>query len=212
MSEILLFVIAAVCAFLFSGINPAIIMSKLIYHRDIREEGSKNPGFTNFKRVFGSRYAWFVFALDILKSVIFCAVFGALFGRYYGDYQLGVAFTGFFAMLGHCFPVWYQLKGGKGFLVYVGMIWMLDWRVGFAATAVFALVLFTIRYMSLASMILAVVSPIFLAIAGVDSNMVIFLCALSSVLMIARHHANIRRLLNHTESRFSMRSKNESRP
>lgn len=207
MSETWLFVIAAVTAFLFSGVNPAIILSRLIYHRDIREEGSKNPGFTNFRRVFGNRYAWFVFILDILKSVVFCAVFGALFGRYYGHYQLGVAFTGFFAMLGHCFPVWYHLKGGKGFLVYVGMIWMVDWRVGLAATVIFLLVLFTIKYMSLASMILAAVSPVFLIIAGTDSNMVIFLCALSSVLMIFRHRANIVRLARHEESRFTVRKK-----
>ena len=207
MSETWLFVIAAVTAFVFSGVNPAIILSKVIYHRDIREEGSKNPGFTNFRRVFGNRYAWFVFVLDILKSVVFCAVFGALFGRYYGHYQLGVAFTGFFAMLGHCFPIWYHLKGGKGFLVYVGMVWMLDWRVGLAATAVFLLILFTIKYMSLASMILAAVSPVFLIIAGADSNMVIFLCALSSVLMIFRHKANIMRLLRHEESRFTVRKK-----
>ena len=207
MNEVWLYITAAVCAFLFSGINPAIILSKLIYHRDIREEGSGNPGFTNFKRVFGGKYAWFVFALDILKSVVFCAVFGTLFGRFYGHYQLGVAFTGFFAMLGHCFPVWYHLKGGKGFLVYVGMIWMIDWRVGLAATAIFLLVLFTIKYMSLASMILAAVSPVILLIAGADSNMVIFLCALSSVLMIFRHRANIVRLINHTESRFSVSSR-----
>ena len=207
MSETLLFVIAAITAFVFSGINPAIILSKLIYHRDIREEGSKNPGFTNFRRVFGNRYAWFVFALDILKSVIFCAIFGALFGKFYGHYQLGVAFTGFFAMLGHCFPIWYHLKGGKGFLVYVGMIWMVDWRVGLAATAVFLLVLFTIKYMSLASIVLAVVSPVFLLIVGADSNMVIFLCALSSVLMIFRHKANIVRLIRHEESRFTVRKK-----
>ena len=207
MSETLLFVIAAITTSVFSGINPAIILSKLIYHRDIREEGSKNPGFTNFRRVFGNRYAWFVFALDILKSVIFCAIFGALFGKFYGHYQLGVAFTGFFAMLGHCFPIWYHLKGGKGFLVYVGMIWMADWRVGLAATAVFLLVLFTIKYMSLASIVLAVVSPVFLLIAGADSNMVIFLCALSSVLMIFRHKANIVRLIRHEESRFTVRKK-----
>ena len=207
MNEVWLYITAAVCAFLFSGINPAIILSKLIYHRDIREEGSGNPGFTNFKRVFGGKYAWFVFALDILKSVVFCAVFGTLFGRFYGHYQLGVAFTGFFAMLGHCFPVWYHLKGGKGFLVYVGMIWMIDWRVGLAATAIFLLVLFTIKYMSLASMILAAVSPVLLLIAGADSNMVIFLCALSSVLMIFRHRANIVRLINHTEARFSVSSR-----
>ena len=70
MNEIVLFIIAAVTAFIFSGLNPAIILSKVIYHSDIREEGSKNPGFTNFRRVYGNKYAWFVFALDILKSVV----------------------------------------------------------------------------------------------------------------------------------------------
>ena len=105
-------------------------------------------------------------------------------------------------------------KPGRGILflaakmlVYVGMIWMVDWRVGLAATVIFLLVLFTIKYMSLASMILAAVSPVFLIIAGADSNMVIFLCALSSVLMIFRHRANIVRLARHEESRFTVRKK-----
>ncbi|MBR6322879.1 MAG: glycerol-3-phosphate acyltransferase [Lachnospiraceae bacterium] len=207
MNEIALYVIAAVTAFIFSGLNPAIILSRLVYHSDIREEGSKNPGFTNFRRVYGNKYAWFVFALDILKSVVFCAFFGMLFGRLYGHYQLGVAFTGFFAMLGHCFPIWYHLKGGKGFLVYVGMIWMVDWRVGLAVTAIFLVILFTVKYMSLASICLAVFSPVLLAFTAYDSPAVLYLCILSSVLMIARHHANIRRLINHTESRFTVHSK-----
>ena len=55
--KIAIFFIAAVCAYLLSGVNPAIVLSKLIYHQDILELGSKNPGFTNFKRVFVSKYA-----------------------------------------------------------------------------------------------------------------------------------------------------------
>lgn len=66
----LMFGLAAVSAYLISGINPAIIMSKAIYHRDIRECGSKNPGFTNFRRSFSKSLAWVVLVLDLLKSAL----------------------------------------------------------------------------------------------------------------------------------------------
>ena len=59
--KIAFFPMVALFAYLISGLNPAIILSKMIYHQDIRGLGSKNPGFTNFKRVFGGRYAWIVF-------------------------------------------------------------------------------------------------------------------------------------------------------
>ena len=67
--------IAAVCAYFISGINLSIILSKLIYHEDIREKGSKNPGFTNFKRVYGNKYAWFIFAYDLIKGAALAALY-----------------------------------------------------------------------------------------------------------------------------------------
>ena len=66
----LAYIISAVFAYFVSGLNPAIIMSKAIYKKDIRTCGSGNPGFTNFKRVVGNKYAWFVFVLDILKGAV----------------------------------------------------------------------------------------------------------------------------------------------
>ena len=75
----LAYIISAVFAYFVSGLNPAIIMSKAIYKKDIRTCGSGNPGFTNFKRVFGNKYAWFVFVLDILKGAVISVVAGVAF-------------------------------------------------------------------------------------------------------------------------------------
>ena len=152
---VLLFLLAGGSAYLISGLNPAIILSKLIYHDDIRLKGSKNPGFTNFKRVYGNRCAWYVFVLDILKSVLPCIIFAWLFEHSYGHWQLGAAYTGLFSMIGHIFPVWYGFKGGKGFLVEVGAVYVIDWRAGLIATAVFLILLFTLKYMSLSSICFA---------------------------------------------------------
>ena len=114
----LAYIISAVFAYFVSGLNPAIIMSKAIYKKDIRTCGSGNPGFTNFKRVFGNKYAWFVFVLDILKGAVISVVAGLLFRAYVGSWALGVAYAGLFAMLGHAFPLYYGFKGGKGLDVY----------------------------------------------------------------------------------------------
>ena len=203
---ILLFIIAGVTAYLISGLNPAIILSKLIYHADIREKGSKNPGFTNFKRVFGSRYAWYVFALDILKSVLPCLLFAILFERFCGMWQIGAAFTGLASMIGHVFPVWYGFKGGKGFLVEVGAVYVIDWRAGLIATAVFLILLFTVKYMSLASICFAIAAPVAYAVFGPDHWTALVILIVCSLILILRHHTNIGRLFKGTESKFSLGS------
>lgn len=209
--KIAIFFIAAVSAYLLSGVNPAIVLSNLIYHQDIRNLGSKNPGFTNFKRVFGSKYAWFVFALDILKSVLLCLVFGLLFKNILGMYQLGVAFTGFFAMLGHAYPVWYGFEGGKAFLVGAAAIWFIDWRVALIATGIMLILLFTVKYMSLSVIIAALSCPVTLLIFGAESGAVVVIVAISVLFLIYRHQENIKRLLNHTESKFSLFEKKGGR-
>ena len=115
--KILLYILSALTAYLVAGWNPAITFSRAIYKKDIRECGSGNPGFTNFKRSFGNRWAWFVLLLDLFKAAVVVGIFALLFEQYFGMYQLGAAYTGLFALLGHAFPIWYGFKGGKGFLV-----------------------------------------------------------------------------------------------
>ena len=207
----LLFILSAAVAYLLCGINPAIILSKAVYRSDIRNEGSGNPGFTNFKRAFGWKLAWLVLLLDILKSVLPCAISGLLFAQFYGMWQIGVAYTGFFSMLGHAYPVWYKFSGGKAFLVGAGVIWLVDWRVGAIATLVFAFFLFVIKYMSLASIVAALVCPVAMAFLGFSHISVILFCIAGSALVVWRHRSNIVRLIAGTESKFHFVNKDRKR-
>lgn len=202
----LVWILAAVVGYLVAGINPAIVFSKLIYHQDIRTLGSGNPGFTNFKRVFGNKYAWFVFALDLLKSALVCFLFGLWFNALFGWYQLGVAYTAVFSVIGHAYPIYYGFKGGKGFLVCLSVLYLLDWRAGLIATGVMVVLLLTVKYMSLATMCALVTGALLLLPFGCD-RIAILLYALCVVFMIVRHRENIKRLLNHTESKFTLGSK-----
>ncbi len=200
----LLLIVCAACSYLVGGVNPAIVLSTLIYHQDIRTLGSKNPGFTNFKRVYGNRYAWFVFALDILKAVILCVLFCPLFELCEKTYAFGAAYTGLYAMLGHAFPIWYRFKGGKGFLVGAAAIWFIDWRAALIVFAVWGLLLAATKYMSLSVICAATACPFVLALLGNPVD-VCALCAAACVLLIVRHRENIVRLLNKTESRFHLK-------
>ena len=76
---VLIFVLTAVVSYFVAAVNPAILLSNLVYHRDIRKEGSGNPGFTNFHRVFGGKLSWLVFVLDIGKCVAVSLIAGLVF-------------------------------------------------------------------------------------------------------------------------------------
>ena len=202
----LAYIISAVFAYFVSGLNPAIIMSKAIYKKDIRTCGSGNPGFTNFKRVFGNKYAWFVFVLDILKGAVISVVAGLLFRAYVGSWALGVAYAGLFAMLGHAFPIYYGFKGGKGFLVCLSTVWFIDWRAGAIATAVLVIMLPLTKYMSLSTMSALVAGAVAVAAFG-GGLAVSIMYAVYVLFVIVRHKQNIVRLVQGTESKFSFGKK-----
>lgn len=200
----LLFPLAAVVSYLVAGLNPAILLSTVIYHRDIRECGSKNPGFTNFKRCFGMRWAWLVMVVDLLKSALPAVLFGILFSILWGDWQLGVSFACIFAMIGHAYPVWYGFRGGKGFLVCLASMWTLDWRVGLVATLLMIILLLVTKYMSYATVVAMLTCPITLMLASPSATVVV-LCALSVCFMAWRHKGNFKRLLEGTETKFLLK-------
>ena len=202
MGKAVLYIIAAVSAYLVGGINPSIVLSRLIYKKDIRTLGSKNPGFTNFKRVFGKKYAWLVFGLDLFKSALLCCIFGSVFSSVVGSFSLGAAYVGLFAMLGHAFPVWYGFMGGKCFSVGAAAVWFVDWRAALIAAGIMLILLFTVKIMSLSVITAAISCPVSMIAFGVQPTAVIVLCALSSALLIFRHKSNIKRLFKGKESRF----------
>lgn len=198
------FVISAILSYLFSGVNPAIIISRLVYHEDIRTHGSGNPGFTNFKRVYGGKWAWVVFALDLLKTCVICTVFGLVFRAHMGDFRLGAAWAALFGQLGHVYPVWYCFRGGKGFLVCAAAVWFVDWRAALIALIVMLTVLYAKKYMSLAVICAALTCPVSMAaFGGMDG--VWCLCTASALFLVARHKSNIKRLIEHKEPKFRLK-------
>ncbi|MBR6873712.1 MAG: glycerol-3-phosphate 1-O-acyltransferase PlsY [Ruminococcus sp.] len=193
--------------FLIGGINGAIMLSKLIYKQDIREQGSGNPGFTNFKRVYGlNAAAWVVMVFDIIKALFPALIAMFVFKAAYGMPQFGAQFTGLWCMIGHCFPVWYGFKGGKAFMTGFGTIWIVDWRMTLIAMALFLTILFTVKIMSVSSCIAAASCPIMLAIFGTESVSIIIMAIIAALLVIVRHRENFKKLLNGTESKFSLHS------
>lgn len=205
--KILLFIFSALIAYMVGAINPAIALSKRIYHTDIREHGSKNAGFANFKRVFGNKWAWLVFLLDLLKGAVIAIVFACVFSWRIDSWQLGAAFAGFFAMLGHAYPIWYSFKGGKCVVVYLSVILVVDWRIGLLSIAILLLLLFITKYFSLADIIGALTAPIALIFIGAESVWVIILLFISVALLVWRHRKNIVRLFNGTEPKTNVKLK-----
>lgn len=204
--KILLYILAALCGYVIAGMNPAIALSKAIYKKDIRECGSGNPGFTNFKRTFGNKWAWWVLALDLCKAAVVVGLFAWLLSRQGVDFQLGAAYTGMFCMLGHAFPFQFKFKGGKGFLVCLSTMYVIDWRVGLIATGIMVVLLLTTKYMSLSTTLAMLLCPILLIPFGA-SVPVILMALACAVFMAARHKENFKRLVKGTESKFTLKGK-----
>lgn len=200
---IFLYILAAICGYIIAGMNPAIAISKAIYHKDIRECGSGNPGFTNFKRTFGNKWAWWVLVLDLSKAAVVVGIFAWLLSGQGVDFQLGAAYTGMFCMLGHAFPFQFQFKGGKGFLVCLSTMFVIDWRVGLIATGIMVVLLLTTKYMSLSTTLAMLICPILLIPFGA-SIPVILMATFCAVFMAVRHKENFIRLKNGKESKFNI--------
>lgn len=205
---IITLVCIAIISYLVAGVNGAITASRIFHHQDIRELGSKNPGFTNYKRVYGNGIVtWLVMVFDILKAAVCVGIAAFIMERNFGLWQLGAAYAGLFCMLGHCFPIWYKFKGGKAFMTGFATTWFVDWRMALIAMAVFLLVLEVCKYMSVSSCIASITCPITLYFLGFSSWYVWGICLASALLVIARHKNNFVKLANGTESKFSVKSK-----
>ena len=202
--KVILYILAAVCGYLVAGLNPAISLSKAIYKKDIRECGSGNPGFTNFKRTFGNKWAWWVLVLDLSKAAIVVGLFAWLLSCQGVDFQFAAAYTGIFCMLGHAFPIQFKFKGGKGFLVCLSTMYIIDWRVGLIATGMMIVLLLITKYMSLSTTFAMLLCPFLLILYGASAP-VKLIATFSAVFMAVRHKENFARLIQGKESKFALK-------
>ena len=196
---------ATLLAYLLGSLAFAVIVSRLFGLNDPRSYGSKNPGATNVLRSGNKAAAIATLLLDGLKgwlAVVLVKWFGA-------DYGLGdgtVAAVALAVFIGHLYPVFFQFKGGKGVATAAGMLLGINWVLGVATLATFAIVLFFSRYVSLASIAAAVFAPFFYLLGdraawNVDKSIVLTLVVIGA-LLVYRHRENISKLLKGTESKL----------
>jgi glycerol-3-phosphate acyltransferase PlsY len=147
-----------------------------------------------------------VLLLDLSKAAVVVGIFAWLLSRQGVDFQRGAAYTGMFCMLGHAFPFQFQFKGGKGFLVCLSTMYVIDWRVGLIATGIMVVLLLTTKYMSLSTTLAMLLCPLFLHFLGASIS-VVLMAAACAVFMAIRHKENFKRLLQGKESKFTLKSK-----
>lgn len=187
-------VIAAVLGYLSGSVPFGLILTKMAGLGDVRSIGSGNIGATNVLRTGNKGLAAATLLLDALKGTV-----PALLGYHFLGVEGGII-AGFAAFLGHIFPVWLGFKGGKGVATYIGVIFGLDWRIGLLFLAVWIATAAITRYSSLSALVATVVIPVVEFFIG-DAKIAL-LVAVMSIIVWAKHHANIGRLLAGTEGRI----------
>lgn len=194
----------AVISYLIGSINSSIIISKAVTGKDIRQSGSGNAGATNMLRTMGKKYAVITLIIDILKGVV--SILLAKLAIKFGAPTESTYIAGVCAVLGHNFPVFFGFKGGKGVATSLGVVLLLDWKIGLCVL-VFAIALMAItRYVSLGSIMAAVAfmaAQIVMMFIRNSFNAVQLICVLIlGILLIVRHRANIVRLIKGTENKL----------
>lgn len=197
--------------YLIGSINPAILISREVYHEDIRSYGSGNAGSTNMLRTYGKKAAALTFVCDLFKALISC-FFGLLVWEMNG---LGIA--GFFVIFGHMYPIFEKFKGGKGVaclcaVVLVTSIFTNNWIAPFIPfTFIFLAIVFLVvvigtQYVSMASVTGAFLYPVILnSLSGEQAGICVAMAALSACFVIYKHKENLKRIYNRTESKISFK-------
>jgi glycerol-3-phosphate acyltransferase PlsY len=181
-------------SYLLGSMSFSIILSKIL-GRDIRQQGSGNAGATNMTRVFGWAAGAATLVFDVLKAVAAMLIGRALLG------DVGICLGGMGSLVGHCWPVFHQFKGGKGVSVGAAIGLMIDWRVLVTIVAVFLIVALLSKKVSLGS-VCAAVSIVPATLVFAPRAPMIALAVFGAVVTICRHAENIKRLIAGTEPDF----------
>ncbi len=203
--NVLMPVAVLVVSYLVGSLSFAVIVSRLMGLNDPRSYGSKNPGATNVLRSGSKKAAILTLLLDVFKGwlpVVLVLAYGPDQGAGAGL----AALAGLAAFLGHLFPVFFGFAGGKGVATAVGVVVGVNDSLALAVVLSFAIVLFFSRYVSLASMVAAVLAPVFYlygdGVAWQASLPEVLSLAVMALLLVWRHRENIHRLMAGTESQL----------
>ena len=210
--EALKYFLVALIAYLLGSLNFAIIISRAVFKQDIRTQGSKNAGSTNAFRVMGKKWGTVVALGDIAKGAAAVLVGYGLALALNLTPDMAKLVGGLLAIIGHCFPLYFGFKGGKGVMTTAAVMLFVDTPVALVALAVFAVVVVLTRYISLGSMLAAlslIPASLWLFHRSGGFGILTVVVALAIVLL---HRKNIGRLLKGQESKVSLKKKKSGEP
>jgi glycerol-3-phosphate acyltransferase PlsY len=196
----MLFWILLGCGYLLGSIPFGLIIGKM-KGVDIRREGSGNIGATNVQRTLGWFPALMSFLLDFAKGFV-----PVILALVFGMEKWQAAAIGATVVIGHCWSVFLLFKGGKGISTMFAVVAALDWRIGIGCLALWLAILLISRFVSLASIITASMTPFGFLI--VHFNLPLFgMLALIAFIAVIKHSENIKRLASGTEYKFGQKAK-----
>ena len=203
-------IILIIVAYILGSVPNALWIGKVFKGIDIREHGSKNTGSTNAARVLGAKLGILTLILDISKGAIPVALSlfmkADLLENITGISNLDFIMIGIFAIVGHSFSIFMKFKGGMAVATTVGVFTVLVPKALLLAAVVFFVIFALTRYVSVSSITAAISLPIFIFFLYGNIPYTVF-GGIITILIIVKHKSNIQRLLNGTESRFTINKK-----
>jgi len=187
----------AIAGYLLGAIPFGIVTARVLGLGDLRQIGSGNIGATNVLRTGSKLGAALTLIGDAGKAGAAVLLARALAA------EDAAQIAGFAAFLGHCYPIWLKFKGGKGVATFFGLLFALAWPIGVAAGATWLATAAIFRFSSLAALLTAVMTPLWISLMGFNSLFLLSLCLTGVIYW--RHRENIIRLIRGQESKIGQK-------
>ena len=208
------YIIIAIIAYAIGSINFSVIISRKMAGFDVREKGSGNAGSTNVLRTVGKKAALLTLVCDVLKGVV-AILIALLAGRLSPESSpaILVELAAILVVIGHTYPIFFEFRGGKGVATGLGIILLINWKIGLICL-VFALLLMALTRMvslgSISAAVLFAVLTVFIRdsyIVEYDMTFILF-GVIMALIVVFNHRTNLKRIINGTENKLNF-SKNK---
>lgn len=188
-----------IISYLIGSIPTGYIIVKLFTGQDIRTIGSGSTGATNVKRVMGKKWFFIVMILDAIKGAL-PVVLTTIFATAFKEIGLLPVVAAIFVIIGHSKSIFLKFTGGKSVASGVGTILALNWQVGLIVAAIWAVITWISKYVSLGSIIAIALAPVLMWILNAPISYIIY-ALIAAIFVIFLHRENIKRLKDGTENK-----------
>ena len=201
-----IYTIISILAYFIGSVSFSVIFSRKFAGFDVREKGSGNAGTTNVLRTAGTKLALITLLCDILKGVV-AILIAFIASKIWKeiDGTLLKYLAGFFAILGHTFPIFFEFRGGKGVATALGVLITLNWKIGLICLIFAVIIIAFTKTVSIGSILAAVLYPILTIFMSEFKFSTVLVSIFIALLVIFNHRENLKRIKNGTENKLSFK-------